>query len=79
MIQMIIAAFTMGLLGSFHCIGMCGPIALSLPLNTIVIGENFQELYFTMPGVLLLMLCLVLCLVLLVKALPFLVINNGSL
>ena len=23
----------MGLLGSFHCVGMCGPIALSLPLT----------------------------------------------
>jgi len=23
-----------GLLGSFHCIGMCGPLALSLPLNS---------------------------------------------
>lgn len=33
MVQMIIAAFMMGLLGSFHCVGMCGPIALSLPLT----------------------------------------------
>jgi sulfite exporter TauE/SafE len=33
MAKMIIAAFMMGLLGSFHCVGMCGPIALSLPLN----------------------------------------------
>lgn len=33
MIQSIITAFLMGLLGSFHCIGMCGPIALSLPLK----------------------------------------------
>lgn len=24
-------AFTMGLLGSLHCLGMCGPIALALP------------------------------------------------
>ncbi len=24
-------AFTMGLIGSLHCIGMCGPIALALP------------------------------------------------
>jgi sulfite exporter TauE/SafE len=24
-------AFTIGLLGSFHCVGMCGPIAMSLP------------------------------------------------
>lgn len=27
------AAFSLGLLGSFHCVGMCGPIALALPLK----------------------------------------------
>lgn len=26
------AAFSIGILGSFHCIGMCGPLALALPL-----------------------------------------------
>ncbi len=26
-------AFTMGLMSSFHCIGMCGPIALASPVN----------------------------------------------
>lgn len=34
MIQLCIAAFTMGILGSFHCVGMCGPLALSLPLSS---------------------------------------------
>lgn len=29
----IIAAFLAGLAGSVHCIGMCGPLALSLPFN----------------------------------------------
>jgi sulfite exporter TauE/SafE len=29
----IIAAITLGLVGSFHCVGMCGPIALAIPLN----------------------------------------------
>lgn len=33
MTELIIAAFTMGMIGSFHCVGMCGPLALSLPLN----------------------------------------------
>lgn len=28
------SAFLIGLLGSFHCVGMCGPIALSLPLTS---------------------------------------------
>jgi sulfite exporter TauE/SafE len=28
-----IASFILGFLGSFHCIGMCGPIALTLPVQ----------------------------------------------
>lgn len=31
--QIFIAAISLGLLGSFHCIGMCGPIALALPVH----------------------------------------------
>lgn len=27
------AAISLGFLGSFHCVGMCGPIAMALPLN----------------------------------------------
>lgn len=33
----------LGLMGSFHCVGMCGPIALSLPLR----GRNFAEKFFS--------------------------------
>ncbi len=29
--ELFITAFTIGLVGSFHCIGMCGPIAFALP------------------------------------------------
>ena len=29
-----ISALILGLIGSFHCIGMCGPIAIALPLKT---------------------------------------------
>ena len=29
----LMTAFSVGLLGSFHCIGMCGAIAFSLPLQ----------------------------------------------
>mgnify|MGYP001144775519 CR=1 FL=1 len=28
-----LAAFSIGLFGSFHCLGMCGPIALALPFG----------------------------------------------
>jgi uncharacterized protein len=30
---MFLIAFTLGLVGSLHCLGMCGPIALSLPVR----------------------------------------------
>lgn len=38
--------FTLGLLGSFHCIGMCGPIALSIP------GQNRSKSAMFIRGVL---------------------------
>jgi sulfite exporter TauE/SafE len=31
--ELFIAAISLGMLGSFHCIGMCGPIALALPVH----------------------------------------------
>lgn len=31
--DLITAALIMGFAGSFHCVGMCGPIAFALPLN----------------------------------------------
>ncbi len=30
---MLLSAFVLGLLGSFHCVGMCGPIAFMLPVD----------------------------------------------
>lgn len=30
---MLISAFILGILGSFHCVGMCGPIAFMLPVD----------------------------------------------
>ena len=50
MVQMIIAAFMMGLLGSFHCVGMCGPIALSLPLKHDSDWEKFSGALFYNSG-----------------------------
>jgi sulfite exporter TauE/SafE len=32
MITLFISAFILGTLGSVHCVGMCGPLALSLPI-----------------------------------------------
>ena len=38
LMAILFTAFLLGLMGSLHCVGMCGPIALSLPLrgDTIV-------------------------------------------
>ena len=33
MVQLVTAAFMIGMVGSLHCIGMCGPLALSLPMS----------------------------------------------
>ena len=31
--SILISAFILGIMGSFHCAGMCGPIAIALPLH----------------------------------------------
>ncbi|MDB5274563.1 MAG: hypothetical protein JWO58_2930 [Chitinophagaceae bacterium] len=36
--MLVYAAFAMGLLGSMHCLGMCGPIAMALPVRTRHVG-----------------------------------------
>lgn len=33
-------ALTLGLLGSLHCLGMCGPLVASLPLQSSTAGRN---------------------------------------
>ncbi|MBT7095045.1 MAG: sulfite exporter TauE/SafE family protein [Bacteroidetes bacterium] len=37
--EIYISALVLGLMGSFHCVGMCGPIAISLPLK----GNNYGQ------------------------------------
>ncbi|MEO6229103.1 MAG: sulfite exporter TauE/SafE family protein [Ferruginibacter sp.] len=45
MMPLLIAAFIMGSIGSVHCIGMCGPIALALP---VVSGNQSSKFIGTM-------------------------------
>lgn len=33
-LALVLAGISVGVLGSFHCVGMCGPIAFNLPLHT---------------------------------------------
>ena len=41
MISLFFVAFSIGILGSFHCVGMCGPLALSLPLSNNSFSARF--------------------------------------
>jgi len=40
--EVLISALVLGLMGSFHCVGMCGPIAIALPLR----GNTFLQKLF---------------------------------
>lgn len=41
--MLLYAAFTMGLVGSMHCLGMCGPIAMALPVRTRHAGLKLMK------------------------------------
>ncbi len=40
-IPILFSALALGFFGSFHCIGMCGPLALSLPVNHL---QGFKKI-----------------------------------
>lgn len=51
-IALLISALTIGFLGSFHCVGMCGPIALVLPKgNGSKTKILFGRLYYNLGRV----------------------------
>ncbi len=37
----LLSALVLGIMGSFHCAGMCGPIAVALPLHGNTILQKF--------------------------------------
>lgn len=41
MISMLITAFIIGAIGTVHCLGMCGPLALSLPVVSNNVSARF--------------------------------------
>ena len=43
-------AFILGLLSSFHCVGMCGPLALSLPTGNLSSFAKKKALIFYQTG-----------------------------
>lgn len=44
--ELYITAFSIGLLGSFHCIGMCGPVAFALPVKSTAIFHRILSAIF---------------------------------
>lgn len=42
---MLLSAIIFGLLGSFHCIGMCGPIAFMLPIDRTNKTKGFFQIF----------------------------------
>lgn len=42
----IITGLSIGFLGSFHCIGMCGPIALSLPVRSFGSSDKYLGILY---------------------------------
>jgi len=51
--QIISIAFVMGLVGSLHCLGMCGPIAMALPMgNRSTAGRLYGGLLYNLGRIL---------------------------
>jgi len=46
----LIAGFTLGAAGSLHCIGMCGPLSLALPINHLSPTGKFVSLFLYQLG-----------------------------
>ena len=46
---LILSAWVMGFVGSTHCIGMCGPLAMSLPMRSQqVLDRMFSALVYNL-------------------------------
>lgn len=48
--QFILAGLSLGMLSGFHCIGMCGPIAVALPVNQLSKSGRIAGIFFYHGG-----------------------------
>ena len=48
--EFLLAAFSLGFLGSLHCVGMCGPIAMALPVHGKGLGFRILGIYLYNSG-----------------------------
>ena len=47
---LVTTAWVMGLFSSLHCVGMCGPLALMLPVQHLNANERFVSLFLYQAG-----------------------------
>ena len=48
--QLFITGITIGLLSSLHCVGMCGPLALALPVHHLSKPQQLLSLFLYQFG-----------------------------
>ncbi len=49
-IQLLISGFVLGAVSSFHCVGMCGPIALALPVHFLPAHQKATGIFLYNTG-----------------------------
>jgi uncharacterized protein len=50
MIELVLSAVVLGLVSSFHCVGMCGPLALALPVSNLSRSKQVLSVIFYNSG-----------------------------
>lgn len=48
--EVIIAGFSLGAFGSLHCVGMCGPLAMALPVHHLSKGKKIFAIFLYQLG-----------------------------
>jgi uncharacterized protein len=48
--EAIIAGFSLGAFGSLHCVGMCGPLAMALPVHHLSKGKKLFAIFLYQVG-----------------------------
>jgi sulfite exporter TauE/SafE len=50
MMEFLVVAFSLGFFGSLHCVGMCGPIAMAIPVHGRGLGFRILGIYLYNSG-----------------------------
>ena len=50
LLPVLLSGFTLGIAGSLHCVGMCGPLSLALPVHHFSKAQKFVSLFLYQTG-----------------------------